>query len=203
MGFDFSSAASTASSVNTLGTALQGIGAVAATIGSYNKSKAEQRGYEYQSQISKNNAQIASWQMDDARQRGEREEQNLRMKTAMLKGTQQASMAARGLDLGVGSALNILTDTDFMGERDALLIRDNTAKDVWGLGVQRTNYLRDAEFKSSQARSINPWANAGTTLLTGAGTVAKGWYAMRTKTTGGLGGGYTSGGGNAYGYGAV
>lgn len=199
MGFDFSSAASTASSVNTLGTGLQAIGAIAATMGSYNKSKAEKEGYEYQSKVSKNNAQIAGWQMDDARQRGEREEQNLRLKTAALKGTQAANMAAHGVDLGVGSALNILTDTDFMGERDALLIRDNAAKEVWGLNVQRTNYLRDAEFKSSQARSINPFMNAGTTLLTGAGAVAKGWYAMRTKTTGGLGRNYADTGNTYYG----
>lgn len=172
-----------AETLGHIATGVQSVGALTATIGSYNKAKAEKYGYEYQSKIARNNAQIKDWQADDARRRGEREEQNHRLKVAAFKGTQIANMAARGIDLGEGSALNILTDTDFMGERDALLIRDNTGKEVWGRGVEASNLRSDAAFKQMQADNISPLRSATETLLTGAGAVAKSWYAMRTRTS--------------------
>lgn len=185
--------------LQNIATGLQTVGAVTSTVGAYNKSVAEKQGYEYQSQIARNNSQLAGWQADDARNRGEREEQNHRMKVAALRGTQRATLAARGIDLGEGSALNILTDTDFMGERDALLIRDNAAKEVWGFQEQGRNFKHTADMYSARAKMENPFMSAGSTLLTGAGAVARSWYAMRAKTDGV----FNSPGGNAFGYGEV
>lgn len=167
-----------------IGTGMQAAGVIGQTVGAYKKSSGEQTAYEFQSQVAKNNAAVAEMQAKDAILRGQTAEQNTRLKTANLKGTQQASLAARGIDLGEGSALNILTDTDFMGERDALLTRDNAAKEVWGIRNTERNFNDNAALLDWRAQQQSPIADAAGTLLTGAGKVASSWYALRNRTTG-------------------
>lgn len=174
-------------STNAIGSAAMGLqtaGLVSSTIGAYAKSKSEKYGYEYQSQIARGNAQIAEWQAADAARRGEREEGAFRMKNAAFRSSQQAALAARGIDIGEGSALNVLTSTDYMGEIDALTIRDNAAKDVWGLKQQASNYRTNAELLDWRANQQSPIKDAFSTLLTGAGAVSRSWYALREKRDG-------------------
>lgn len=162
---------------------LQGVGAVSSTFAAYNRSKAEKYGYEFQSKLARNNAEISEWQADDAKRRGRREEDKLRMRAASIKGAQIARMAANGIDLSQGTALNILTDTDLLAESDVLLARDNTAREVWGFKQQGANYRANADALKASADAVSPFSSAAGTLLTSAGSVAKSWYAMRTKTS--------------------
>lgn len=187
MGFDtfFGNKSKTAETVGGIGTGLQIAGVIGATSGAYKKSNLEQTGYEFQSGVAKKNAGIARQQAEDAILRGERTENNVRQKTAQLKGNQIATMAARGLDLGVGSPLDILVGTDYMGERDALLVRDNANKEAWGYEVAAGNYDDNARMLDWRAKQQSPVSDAASTLLTGIGTVASSWYSMRNRTTGG------------------
>lgn len=171
-------------SASTLATASLGMtafGAGMSAVGAYNKSKADKAAYEYQAQVARNNAQVAEWQAQDAIMRGQTAEGNQRMKTAQLKGTQRAAMAARGLALDEGSPLDILTTTDLMGERDALTVRDNAAKEAWALREQGKGYTANAGLLGFRADSESPLMSAGSTLLTGAGQVASSWYAFKDK----------------------
>lgn len=170
--------------VGNIGLGMDVAGVLTHTLGAYKKSEGEQTAYKFQSKVARNNAEIAEMQAKDAILRGQTNEHNTRLKTANLKGEQIASFAARGLDLGVGSPLDILTDTDFMGERDALLVRDNAAKEVWGLRNTAQNYTSNADLLDWRADQQNPIADAAGTLLTGAGKVASSWYALRNRTTG-------------------
>lgn len=154
----------------------QSAGVIGQTVGSYRKSQGEKVAYEYQSKIASNNAQIAEWQAQDATTRGAKAQNNLQLKTAQMKGTQQAVMAARGLDLAEGSPLNILSDTEFMGKRDEQTIQSNAAKEAWSLRVQAQNYSANSELYSNRAKSISPFSDAASTLLTGGGRVAASWY---------------------------
>jgi hypothetical protein len=81
---------------------------------------------------------------------GKSSEFNQRLKTAQLKGTQTARMAANGVALDSGSALDVLTSTDVMGEADANTIRDNAGKEAYGYKSQAANYRAQA---SPQIRS--------------------------------------------------
>lgn len=147
--------------------------------GAYNQSKATKSGYEYQAAVNRNNATLAEWQAQDAIARGQRAEQVQRLKTAQLKGTQRARLAANGVALDEGSALNILNDTDFMGEADAMTIRDNAAREAWGARNQVANYESDASMLSARAAAESPGFAAAGTLLTGAGSVARQWYSRK------------------------
>ena len=173
-----------ASTLGTVATGLQLAGAAVSTAGAYNKSKSDKAAYEYQGAVNRNNATIAEWQARDAITRGQKAEQQQRLKVAQLKSTQRASFAARGMAVDEGSPLSILDDTDFMGEQDALTLRDNAAREAWGYRVQAGNYAGDAGMLSGRADAESPFKAGATTLLSNAGAVASSWYSRKTKTSG-------------------
>lgn len=175
-----------AGALNSVATGAQIAGMVSGAYGAYGGSKSTKAAFEYQSAVSRNNSQIAEWQARDAITRGQKSEQQQRLKTAALKGTQRAALAARGIALDEGSALSILQDTDFMGENDALTLRDNAAREAWGYRVQAGNYASDAGMLGARAAAESPMSAAATSLLTGAGSVASSWYKRKTKTDGGV-----------------
>lgn len=173
---------STIGMIGKAGIGMQAIGGVAATVGAYNKAKAERSAYEMQAQVAENNKQFAQWQAEDALVRGEKATAAAQLRTRQLKGKQIASMAGRGIDLGEGSALNILTDTDLMGEIDANTVKDNAAKEAYGHRTTAANFGANADLLRFRSSAVNPMAAATGTLLTSAGSVASSWYSMKVKT---------------------
>ena len=167
-----------------ISTGMQIAGLGSQVFGAYRGAQAEIEAAKYQAQVDRNNATIAGWQAKDAISRGYEEERRRRLMTRQGKGASVASMAARGLDVSEGSALNILTDIDMIGEQDALFIRDNAAKEAWGFNVQKQNYMNNPDLLKNRADAISPWKAAGSTLLTGAGQVASSWYRYKNTTTG-------------------
>lgn len=167
-----------------IGTGLQIGGVINSTLGAYKKSEGEQQAYQFQSKVASNNAAIADMQAKDAMLRGATAVQNVKQRTANLKSTQTASLASRNIDLGEGSPLNILTSTDVMGERDALIVQDNANKEVWGLQNQAANFRDNAALLDWRGNQTSPMGDAATTLLTGAGKVAASWYSMRNQVAG-------------------
>lgn len=166
----------TPGNVGAAGTGLQIGGIVNQTIGAYRKSSADKTAYEYQSKIASNNAMIADWQANDANYRGKITANKVGQKAAQLRGSQEASLAARGLDLGTGSPLDILTNTDFMKTVDMNTAEHNADMEEWGLRQQALNYRANSANLQARADVENPTGSAFSTLLTGAGSVASGWY---------------------------
>lgn len=148
-----------------LGLGLQAAGAFTGAFGAYTQSKDNQQALNEQ-------ARIVDFQAKDAERRGALTLNKHRLNVAQIKGTQRAALAARGLALDEGSALNILQDTDYLSEVDASTIQDNTAREAWAL---RTN----ASQLRSRAAQERPGLAAATSLLSGATGVAKSWYALR------------------------
>lgn len=173
-------------------TVTSGIGAATSAYGALGKSKAAQAAYNYEAGVAANNAEIARWQEQDAIMRGAKGEQTLRLKSAQLKSSQRASLAARGLALDEGSPLDILTTTDLMTEGDVATLKDNTQREAWGFRVAAGNANATSELLKYRANSENPWGAAGTSLLTGAGNVHKSWTAAKKAGGGSTGGGYSS-----------
>lgn len=155
---------------------MQGVGAGARAVGAYNESRANKTAYNAQGQVAENNAQIAEWQAQDALARGDRAVYTQRLKTRQLKGTQRVRMAANNVDLGYGSAVEILTDTDYFGEMDAATLHDNAAKEAWALRNQARNFTSEASLMRNRAGMENPMLAGATSLLSSAGRVAGNWY---------------------------
>ncbi|MBV2180964.1 MAG: hypothetical protein KUL86_06975 [Castellaniella sp.] len=142
--------------------------------------------YTYQAQVSRNNAMIAEWQARSALQAGAKAEQSQRLKAAGLAGTQRAALAANGVDLGQGNALNILMDTDYMNEREVRTIRDNAGLQAWGYRTQGQSQLDNAALldagafnASSAADSISSGPAVASAMLNGVTQVASSWYSYQ------------------------
>ncbi len=148
-------------------------------MGAYSSSQAQKAGMKYQAQIAANNATIAQEQASIAIQDGQRQEQTQDLKTGQIYGAQRAAMAANGVDLGEGSANEVLTTTKFMGNRDALTIRDNAMRQAWGYDVQSQNFLDSSAADKAVGDSINPMMSAATSLLGSAASASSTWYAAQ------------------------
>lgn len=156
------------------------VGGVTSAYGAYRKSAGEQQGYEYQSRVASNNAQLAEWQAQDAITRGVTTRQQVELKGAQVAGAQRAGFGARNVAATEGSALNILADTAYGTARDAATATDNAAKEAWALREQAKGNISNAGFLKSRAAAESPWLTA----LTTGGVVASSWYASRSKLAG-------------------
>ena len=143
------------------------------------QSQASKDSANYNAAIQRNNATIAEYQAKDAVARGDKATEDHMRKVAQLKGSQKASMAARGLDLSEGTPLNILTDTDLFGEIDANTIQTNAAREAWGYRAQGSNSTAQANLYKAQADNQNPLMAGATSLLSNAGSVADRWNAYK------------------------
>lgn len=150
-------------------------GVVMQAYSAFSQSSDNKAAYNYQAAVNRNNAMISEWNAQDAARRGEQDLIDQRRKTAAIMGTQRATLAGRGIDLSEGSALNILSDTAYLGEQDALTVKDNTAKAVWQAKVQANNDTANAGLLQMRANNENPLLSGASSLLTGAGKVADYW----------------------------
>lgn len=167
-----------------MGIGAQAFGAGMSAMGAYNQASAQKATLGYEAAVAQNNATVSDYQAQQALLIGAQQEQQSRLQTAQMFGTQRASMAANGIDLGQGTATDILTTTKHMGEVDALTIRDNAARQAWAAKVQAQNYLNNAAADRASASAINPTIAGLTSLIGGATGVAKSWYAGQSATKG-------------------
>lgn len=164
-----------------MGPAALGIAAIAmvaagAATGAYAQYKAGQ----VQNEMAKRNAAMARQAAADAKERGAREEEKVRRRTSALIGRQRAIIGGSGLSLESGSALNVLADTEMLGELDAQTVQNNAAREAFGYEVQAQNFV----FEGELAEFAGNWG-AVSTLFQGAGQA----LSMRASGIGGKKGG--------------
>lgn len=156
----------------------QGFGAAASAVGNYYSAQSQKSSLGLQATIADINAQTAESTAQQALFSGQRLEQASRLRTAGIKGRQTSSLAANGIDLGQGSALRTLTDTDTFGEIDANTIKANAVRSAWGYRTQATNYQNQALQARASASAISPAMSLTSSLLGGATQVAGSWYSF-------------------------
>lgn len=83
---------------------------------------------------------IADSQAADALLRGKVEEEKYRIGIKQLMGEQRAAIAAQGVDVNFGSALDLQLDAAYYGELGALTVRNNAQREAWGYEVQAIGY---------------------------------------------------------------
>lgn len=128
--------------------------------------------YEYQAKVAKKNAEIAQQNAGQERQSGIEEARLQRIKTLQTIGVQQTAMAANGIDIGSGTALDMIEDTAQMGELDALTIKYNSERNALNYEQQASNFLNQSNLDKMSAKNVSSASkiNAISTGLNGIGS---------------------------------
>lgn len=158
--------------LTALQTAVVGSTALAGGLSAYG---AYQQGQVAQ-QVGRNNQIMAEYAAQDAQRRGEEDAIKVRQRADQVKGAQRASMAAKGLDLGVGTAGELQDQTDFFGMQDIATTRSNASRDAWSARVQGANARAQGDAAAKQANLA-----AFSTLLGTAGQVSGKWLQYKGK----------------------
>lgn len=169
-----------------------GIGAVATVasvasgivggISSYQQGKAQQAQAEYQAKVAEDNARIAQQNASNVRQEGIEESRMQRMKTLQTVSSQQASMAANGLDISQGTPLDVIEDTATMGELDALTTQYNSETKAQAYEQQANNFNNQANLdriagrNAMQAGKMNALSSGLNTISSLGKSVSNYWW---------------------------
>lgn len=165
-----------------VGTAVSTTMGITSSVQQGNAAKAQ---YAYQAEIDRKNARIAQANADQERQEGIEEARLQRIKTAQMIGSQQAAMAANGIDASSGTALDIIDDTAAMGELDALTTRYNSETKAIAYENQANNFNNQANLNliSGQNAYKSGMLNAVGSGVKGLGdtaSVASKWYSSNS-----------------------
>jgi hypothetical protein len=146
------------------------------------EGNAQAAAYSQQAQQADQNAKTSERQAVISAQNGAQEEQRVRNRASAVAGSQKAGYSASGLDIGQGSPLDVLTETNTQGNLDALATRTNAANQTWGYQAEQTNYQNQANQARAAASNAKSAAkmNAFGTLLSGATSMNK-MYGKRGK----------------------
>lgn len=158
--------------------AISGTGLGLSVIGSYYAAENNKNTLNFQASMDEINARLSEKGAQSVLLQGERQEQGVRLNTAKIKSSQRVAMAANGITLDSGTAVNNLTSTDVMGELDAINVQTNALSAAWGYRTQSVNQQNAANMKRTAASNINPFQDAFVSALSGAGRVAPQWYQM-------------------------
>lgn len=145
-------------------TILAATSAVLGVVGGVQQARAAKAEGEYAQAVAEENAKIKELQAQQATQIGNIEEERHRRRIRQMLGAQRAAFAASGVEMGSGTALEVLGDTAGFGEQDALAIRSNALREAWGFRVGAA----DDRNQGRGARMAGRNRAIGTLLTTGA-----------------------------------
>lgn len=154
-----------ATSAYAVGTAVALVGASGAmsAYGSYQQGQTAAK-------VARNNQIMGEYAAQDAVKRGDEDAARVRRTGDQIKGAQRSSMAARGLDLGVGTAQELQDQTDFFSLTDQNTARDSAKRDAWASRAQGANIRAQGDAARQQGNLA-----AFSTLLGTAGQVSGKW----------------------------
>lgn len=166
------------------GMIMQVAGKAQGAVGAHGDAKSEKMSLNYQAAMDDLNAEQAERSAQQELAKGNEQVAMATMRAGQVKGSQRASMAANGIDLGEGSAAEVLTSTDMMKENDINTLTSNAIRSAWGQRIEATNHKNAALMKRAGASTINSTARAIDSIAGGAGQLAQSWYSM-SKSKGG------------------
>ena len=155
------------------------------------QGNAQQAQYNYQAQVNAENAKIAQRNAAMERQQGIEEARLQRMKTMQNVASQETAMAANGIDITQGTALDVIEDTATMGELDALQTRYNYERKAIQYEQQANNFNNQSNLdiiSGQNASTAGMWNAVGSGLsgLSKTADVAGKWYGYSNKNQGTL-----------------
>jgi hypothetical protein len=151
------------------------IAVMSAAAGAINVAGQIQQG-KVAAQVGRNNQIAAEYAATDALRRGEEQAQKARRDAEATKSAQRVTLAASGLDLNSGTALDLQDQTDFFGQLDQNTARTNARNEA-------SNARYSGAMSRAQGDASRAQANIGafgTVLGTGAQVSSK-WYDQTKK----------------------
>lgn len=155
-----------------IGTAVSAFGSIAGGVAQANAA-------DYQAQVADNNARIAQQNAAHAAQAGEQKAADASQKGAANLGAIKAAIAANGLDVNSGSALDVEKSARSTSQLNTLRTENDAQLQVYGYRSQATNYAAQAELDRSEE---GPDIAGG--ILGGAGSLFGNASAIGTKNFG-------------------
>lgn len=148
----------------------------------------------YQADVNKRNAKIAQANADMKRQEGIEESRLQKIRNLQKVGAQQAAMAANGIDVSSGTALDVVEDTAAMGELDALTTRYNAETQAQAYERQANNLTNQANMdiisgQNAYKSGITGAIGSGFKGLGDTASVASRWYTPNSIRKGQVSGG--------------
>ena len=120
-----------------------GAAVISAAVGAYGaiqSSEASSAAAKYQSQVAEQNAQAAQQNASWAEQAGNQQAEQASLKMRAMAGAIKANQAASGVDVNSGSASDVQTSSDELGQLDVINIRANAARTAFGYENQAAAY---------------------------------------------------------------
>lgn len=157
-------------------------------VSSVQQANAAQAQANYQAEVARNNAKRAQQNADNTRQEGIEEARLQRMKNLQKVGSQQAALAANGIDVSQGTALDIVEDTAAMGELDALTTRYNAETKAQAYEAEASNFNNQANLdvyagQNAYKAGMTNAVASGFNGLASVGSVASKWYSPNSVGT--------------------
>jgi hypothetical protein len=137
---------------------------------------------EYNAKISDQNAAIQKSAATDALQRGAGDAATIKQNARALNAKARAMQGASGVELGTGSALDIISQNTATGELDSLTALNNAQREAYGFEINALSAKNDAtanRFAGENARLVSSYkstasmAGMGSTLVSGFGNAYK------------------------------
>jgi hypothetical protein len=108
------------------------------------------------------NRKLAEFQAQEAIDAGNTEANKIKTYQQKVIGSQQASLAAQGLDTTSGTALNLQQETNYFAERDIQTTKNNAWKEAWGIKINAEQMGLQGKFADMATQS-----QINSTYLTG------------------------------------
>lgn len=167
----------------------QVFGGINSAIGSFyaaktaqNEEKSQASSYAFQSNMASISAARSEMTAESIEESGKSQIANYTMQAGEQKASATASMAARGIALGVGSAATVSASMDVEKDLNVLAINQNTTRQAWAQREQGTNYTNQALLDRVSAvnalrgaGAISPVASSVNSLLGSATQFASQW----------------------------
>jgi len=178
-----------AEGLQTLGPIMSIFGAANSAIGTFYQAKSAQNqlksqalNQQFQSEMSAINAKSAEFGAQQSLLSSERQIGRYTMAAGQAKSSAKASMAARGIQGGVGSAAEVVGSMDLIKEIDRMTMSANSVRQAEAIRNQAMNYRNQsvmsglsADNLNTTAGTISPGMGLGTSLLTSAADIGQNW----------------------------
>lgn len=150
-----------------IGTGLSAVGDITSGYGS-----AQQ--FNYQAQIAQNNAAISRQNEDAGLVAGSYEESQAKLRTGQTVSAQRAAQASNGIDVNIGSPVDVRNSTATVGALDAAMIHYNAARAAYGAESSALNFeaQADADRRAASNAKRAGISKAAMTLAGGSTSVA-------------------------------
>jgi len=184
------------SGLGPAGTMLSIAGMFMGVIGSFYSAKAQQYqlksqalSMDFEASMANLNARSAELDAQHILESGQQELGLATLRAGQAKAAQAASLAARGVQAGVGTAAELQATTELAKQLDVLTINSNAvraaeASRTRGIDFQNRALLAGVSARNLRgaARSVRPWMSGFSSLLGGASGVASQWAANQGRS---------------------